>query len=81
MTRFNIEQVTDWPDRIYVEVDHRFNVALVRTGVGLELRVYPRSDGELWDAPFTTFVVDEGEIIALEIADGLTPCGNKERDR
>ena len=81
MTRFNIEQVTDWPDRIYVEVDSRFNVALVRTDAGLELRIYPRSDGELWDAPFITFTVDEAEIIALEIADGLTPGGNEERDQ
>jgi hypothetical protein len=77
MTRFNIEQITDMPDRIYVEVDRRFNVALVRTDTGIELRVYPLTEGEIWDSPFTTFTVDEAEVIALEIADGLIPsCGS-----
>jgi hypothetical protein len=33
---------------------------------GLALHVYPRTKGELWDAPFTTFEVDEAVIIALE---------------
>ena len=25
-----------------------------------------RTDGEIWDEPFTTFAIDEAEIIALE---------------
>ena len=66
MTHFDIEQITDQPDRIYVELDRRFNVAIVRTESGLELRVYPRTEGELWDVPFTTFAVDEAEILPLE---------------
>lgn len=66
MTHFNIDQTTDLPDRIYVEVDRRFNVAVIRTAEGLELRIYPRTDGELWDEPFTQFFVDEAEVIALE---------------
>lgn len=60
------ELLTDQPDRIYVEIDRRFNIAIERTGDGLALHVYPRTNGELWDAPFTTFEVDEAEIIALE---------------
>jgi hypothetical protein len=77
MTRFNIEQITEQPDRIFVEIDRRFDITIVRTEEGLELHVYPRTDGELWDAPFTTFVVDEAEIHALEVADELLrPSGN-----
>ena len=66
MTVFNIEQLTEQPDRIYVEVDRRFNIVIERTEDGLALHVYPRTNGDLWDAPFTTFEVDEAEIIALE---------------
>jgi hypothetical protein len=66
MTAFNLELLTEQPDLIFVEVDHRFNVVIERTEAGLELRVYPRTKGELWDDPFTTFEVDETEITALE---------------
>ena len=66
MTIFNIEQLTEQPDRIYVEIDRRFNIVLERIEDGLALHVYPRTKGELWDAPFTTFEVDEAEILALE---------------
>jgi hypothetical protein len=66
MTRFNIEQLTEQPDRIYVEIDRRFDVAIIHTDAGLELRVYPRTDGELWDAPYATFIVDEADVALLE---------------
>ncbi len=51
MTRFNIEQITEQADTIYVDVDDRFNIAIERTNSGVELRIYPRTEGELWDAP------------------------------
>jgi hypothetical protein len=66
MTAFTIDLNTEQPDRIFVEVDRRFDVAIERTETGLALRVYPRTDGELWIEPFITFEVDESEIIALE---------------
>lgn len=66
MTHFAIEQITEQPDRIFVEIDRRFDVTIVRTESGLDLHIYPRTDGELWDAPFTTLTVDEAEILALE---------------
>jgi hypothetical protein len=66
MTIYSTEQLTDQPDRIYVEVDRRFNVVIERTEDGLALHVYPRTNGELWDTPFTTFEVAEAEIAALE---------------
>lgn len=66
MTEFNTSLNTEQPDRIFVEVDRRFDVVIERTEIGLELRVYPRTGGELWDFPFTTFEVDEAEILALE---------------
>jgi hypothetical protein len=68
MTAFNIDLNTDRPDRAFVEVDGRFDVAIIRTETGLELRIYPRTNSELWDYPFTTFEVDEAEITALEAA-------------
>jgi hypothetical protein len=66
MTAFNIDLNTEQSDRIYVEVDGRFNLAIERTETGLELSVYPRTEGLLWDAPFTTFEVNEDEVRALE---------------
>jgi hypothetical protein len=66
MTRFNIEQITEQPDTIYVEIDRRFNVAIVQTDAGLELRVYPLTDGAIWDYPYATFTVNETEMAELE---------------
>jgi hypothetical protein len=66
MTHFAINQHTEQPDRIFVEVDRRFGVAFIRTESGLEIRIYPRTDGALWDDPFETFTVDEQEVFALE---------------
>jgi len=60
------EFLTGQPDRLFVDIDRRFNVVIERTDSGLALHVYPRTDGELWDYPFTTFEVDESEILALE---------------
>ena len=59
MTTANIDVHTEQPGRVFVEVDRRFDVAIIRTDAGLELRIYPRSDGVLWDDPCTTFEVDE----------------------
>ena len=66
MTHFNIEQITEQADRIYVEIDHRFNIVIELAEDGLALHVYPRTNGDLWNAPFTTFEVDEADIVALE---------------
>ena len=66
MTHFHLEQITEQPDRIYVDVDRRFNIVIERIEDGLALHVYPYTHGEIWDCPFTTFEVDEAEIIALE---------------
>jgi hypothetical protein len=66
MTRFNIEQITEQPDTIYMEIDRRFNVAIVRTDAGLDLRVYPLTDGAIWDYPYATFTVNETDMAVLE---------------
>jgi hypothetical protein len=66
MTAFNIDLNTDLPDRVFVEIDRRFDVVIERNETGLAIRVYPRTDGELWDNPFTTFEVYEAEIVELE---------------
>lgn len=66
ITTINTELLTGQPDRLYVEIDHRFNIVIERTEGGMALHVYPLTQGEMWDAPFTTFEVDEAEIVALE---------------
>ena len=66
MTAFSIYQRSNQLDRVHVEVDRRFHVVIERTGAGLELRVYPRTKGELWCDPFDTFEVDETEIVTCE---------------
>ena len=66
MTSFNIEINDQVPNHIFVEFDRRFDVAIERTEEGRSFRIYPRTDGEIWDEPFTTFAIDEAEIIALE---------------
>lgn len=66
MTTINTEFLTSQPDRIYVEIDRRFNIVIERTEDGLALHVYPLTQGEIWDAPFDSFEVDEAEIMALE---------------
>lgn len=66
MTHFSINQTTELPNHIFVTVNHRFDVCINRTVEGLEIRIYPRTDDELWDKPFTRFFVDELEMIACE---------------
>jgi hypothetical protein len=66
MTTYRIEQLTEQPDRVYVEVDRRFIVVIERNEDGLALHVYPRTKGQLWDASFTTFEVDNMRRAALE---------------
>jgi hypothetical protein len=66
MTAFNVDLNTDLPDRVFVEIDHRFDVAIERSESGLSIRIYPRTGGELWDHPFAVFEVDEAEIVELE---------------
>jgi hypothetical protein len=66
MTAFTIDLNTDQPDVLHVDVANRFKVAIERTEAGLSLRVYPRTVGVLWDAPFGMFEVDEAELAALE---------------
>ncbi len=63
---FEIDYDAELPDRVYVEINHRYDIAIKQTETGLSLRVYPRTDGQLWDNPFATFEVQETEVIALE---------------
>ena len=66
MTAINTEFLTSRPDRLYVDIDRRFNIVIERTEDGLALHVYPYTHGEMWGYPFTSFEVDEAEIHALE---------------
>jgi hypothetical protein len=66
MTKFNIQHSGDRPDRVFVAIDNRFDVSIIRTEGGLHLQVYPITDGQVWDDPVARFEVDDDEVRALE---------------
>lgn len=66
MIAFEFEYDAEQPDRIFLEINRRYNIAIEQTETGLSLRIYPRTDGQLWDYPFATFDVEETEVVALE---------------
>jgi hypothetical protein len=55
-----------------VTVDNRFRLEISRSApppmacAQLVVKVYPITDGQTWDEPYDTFVVDEGRVIELE---------------
>lgn len=65
MTKFHIQHNTGLPDRVFVALDDRFDVALIRTASGLAIEVFPITDGEVWCEPCDRFAVDEEEIRKL----------------
>ena len=54
------------PDHVFLTLDDRFDIALIRTGDGLRIEVFPITDGQVWDNPFDRFEVDEEAIRELE---------------
>jgi hypothetical protein len=58
--------------RAFIRVDNRFKVEVRRNApppmasAQLVLKVYPITDGEVWDEPYEVFAVDEGRVIELE---------------
>lgn len=60
-------------EQLYVTIDNRFLLVIRRAapsgaaGTGnLCIEVVPITQGEPWDQPCETFLVDEGEIVELE---------------
>jgi hypothetical protein len=66
MTRFNFHADIHLPNVAYIQVDDRFDIAIERTEQGLEFRVYPLTDGEIWFDPYDTFTIEESTVAALE---------------
>jgi hypothetical protein len=56
----------DGSHRAMLWIDKRFQIDIQRFGGCLTLRIYPVTNGEIWDYPYDTFVVDEGDVAALE---------------
>ena len=56
----------DGSRRAMLWIDKRFQIDIRRFEGYLTLRIYPVTDGEIWDSPYDTFVVDESEVAALE---------------
>jgi hypothetical protein len=58
--------------RAFITVDNRFKVEIRRNApppwasAQLILKVYPITDGEIWDDPYGVFAVDEARIVELE---------------
>jgi hypothetical protein len=70
MTYFNIQHNTGLDDRIFVNLDDRFDVALIRTENGLRIEVFPITEGKHWGDPTDAFEVHENEIRKLEQENG-----------
>jgi hypothetical protein len=67
MAKFNIQYSGDRPDHVFVAIDNRFDVALIRTEEGLRINVFPITDGQVWDDPVERFEVSESEVQELEL--------------
>ena len=69
MSTFNKD---DGSRRAMIWIDRRFHVEIRRYNAPsmgsprLVIKVYPITDGEIWDYPHEVFIVDEREIIELE---------------
>lgn len=63
MSTFEIEhKPAEYEDRIYVTVDGKFELAIVRTPEGIDIHVYPKD----WDYPIDTFTVLDEDVPAAE---------------
>lgn len=65
MAKFNTLS-DDRHDHIFVAIEDRFDVARIRSEAGIELEVYPITDGEVWDDPVERFAVNESDVRTLE---------------
>lgn len=66
MISFKVEHGPHLPNEVLLELAGRLVLAVEQTACGVTIRVYPRTEGKLWDAPFETHVIDESEIAELE---------------
>jgi hypothetical protein len=68
----SIFHTSDGTHRAILWIDNRFQIEIRRlapppmASAHLVIAVYPITDGEVWDAPYDVFSVDEGRIIELE---------------
>jgi hypothetical protein len=66
MTDFEFSTVTDLPHVAFIRSDHRYDIAVERTPEGLEVRVWPITNGEIWFDPYDTFTVSEQAVVEFE---------------
>ena len=62
MTTFKFKEFPGAPDRAFVEVDGKYQVAVIRTDEGLVVDVYPKD----WDAPIDTMTVFDSDVADAE---------------
>ena len=63
MAEFEYSQDPDpkWKDRCFVTIDERYTISIVRTHRGLEIVVWPMTDGEPWEWPHTMLEILDSE--------------------
>jgi len=65
MSAFNRD---DGSRRAMIWIDNRFHIDIRRFTGYLVIRVYPITDGEIWDAPYDSFTIADDQIEILERA-------------
>ncbi len=66
IANFSARHDAGLPAHVFVTLDDRFEIALIRSADGLSIEVYPITGGVVWDNPFDRFEVDEEVIRKLE---------------
>ncbi len=66
IAKFSARQDVRLPDHVFIALDDRFEIALIRGADGLSIEVYPITGDVVWDNPFDRFEVDEEVIRKLE---------------
>ena len=65
MSAFNKD---DGSRRAMIWIDRRFHIDIRRFTGYLVLRIYPITNGEIWENPYDTFVVEDETVENLERA-------------
>ena len=57
-------------DRVFVTVDGRYSLTIIRADEGLIVDVWPIENGEYWNVPYTSLQVFDNDVPPLSELDG-----------
>lgn len=63
MAKFQCDQTED--DQVYLTVDDRYSLTIIRTDEGIIVDVWPIENGEYWDTPFTSVKVLDSDVAIM----------------